>query len=559
MKKIRNLTILIDLFGHTPAFVINDKLLYKTFFGGIITIVVIIIAVISTIFFSQELFLRKSPSVNLSTETNPNPEKINFYNNFEFAISLQNPNYVPEINESIYYGKGFIFKTIVNSSGTFNIREDLNLKPCNQILNESVNYELFKELKLDGFYCISNQHDNVDKDDVYLNEFWGNNEFRMIQIKLYDCVNTTNKNNCASKEVIDEYLNLTSLSYYVLDNYVRTNNYKNPFQRALKEYFFYASNKFLLSLTQYFHHAIIDTDDGLIFTTSHKTNSYKIDSMVQNTIFQRDDEHFVSLSFQLNNNIEKYHRNYYKVQTLAAQVGGIYNVLFLICLIFIKFYEDNSYFQFLINQFFEVRFEDLKIQNTSQSFETPSKKKTISRKNMSVNLKNVTSQIKKQKKNELKLSFNDKLIFLNCFTKYSKAKKDKIDMIFIKGKQHIMEYLNIISYIKNTHTNEMKTNFILDKNQKKIFEYVFKPIISHSFLGTRYKMNELPYIIKERIIGIQKEENEKVLEKINKNLPTLEKTNTKKKSSLKKQEITNDDNDNNDSSDNNEISSESKL
>ena len=122
-----------------------------------------------------------------------------------------------------------------------------------------------------------------------------------------------------------------------------------------------------------------------------------------------------------------------------------------------------------------------------------------------------------------------------------------------------MEYLNIISYIKNTHTNEMKTNFILDKNQKKIFEYVFKPIISHSFLGTRYKMNELPYIIKERIIGIQKEENEKVLEKINKNLPTLEKTNTKKKSSLKKQEITNDDNDNNDSSDNNEISSESKL
>ena len=562
MKKIlqnaRNLIVFIDLFGHSPSFVINGRLLHKTFFGGTLTIIVVIVAVISTIFFSQELLFRKSPSVNLSTQSDLNPKKINYFNNFEFAIGLQNSNYLPEINEKIYYAKGFIFKTIVNSSGSFNIRENLNVERCSESLIKNNNYDLFKQLNLENFYCISLNQDEVNNDDIYLEEFWGHHNFRMLQIKFYDCVNSTNNNDCASQETIDSFLNLSTLSYYIIDNYVRTNNYKNPFQRALKEYFFYVSNKFLLSLTQYFHHSEIYTDDGFIFTTNNQISSFKIDSMVENTIFNRSDKHFVSISFQLNNNIEQFQRKYYKVQDLAAQVGGIYNTLFLICLLFLKLYEDNSYFQYLINKFFEVRFED--IHNKKNNQRVTKRKKTFSRAIVQKEFRNISyennnEQTKRKNEHGLEICFLDKLIFLNFCKKFSKSKKRKTDKIFLKGRKYIMNYLNITTYLKNTHSEEIKSYLILDESQKKIFDYVFKPIISYSFLGTRYNINELPFGIKDRLIGHQKNDAEQIIKKANEKIPSSEKKKLKnvitEAESSNREQLS--------SENDNEISSESKY
>ena len=74
-------------------------------------------------------------------------------------------------------------------------------------------------LELDGYYCFSRNQPNVKPEDLYINEFWGNNGFQMLQIKFYDCVNTTEKQDCASTEVIDEYLHLTDLSLYKLTKF----------------------------------------------------------------------------------------------------------------------------------------------------------------------------------------------------------------------------------------------------------------------------------------------------------------------------------------------------
>jgi hypothetical protein len=172
MNKFRNFIILIDLFGHYPSFVIHNRLIHKTFFGGIITIIVVFIAIITTIFFSQELLYRKYPYVNLSTEIYNNPKKIDYYNNFEFAIGIKNPNNnLFEINESIFFIKAFLVKTIINSSGTYNIKESINLKRCSETFNESnINYDLFKNLSLDNLYCISNEQNDIN--EIYIKEFY---------------------------------------------------------------------------------------------------------------------------------------------------------------------------------------------------------------------------------------------------------------------------------------------------------------------------------------------------------------------------------------------------
>ena len=527
MNKFRNFIILIDLFGHYPSFVIHNRLIHKTFFGGIITIIVVFIAIITTIFFSQELLYRKYPYVNLSTEIYNNPKKIDYYNNFEFAIGIKNPNNnLFEINESIFFIKAFLVKTIINSSGTYNIKESINLKRCSETFNESnINYDLFKNLSLDNLYCISNEQNDIN--EIYIKEFYGNNNFQKIEIQFYECTNSTN-NICSSKNEINTFLNST-LSYYVINNYIRPNNHKYPFQRTINEYYYYISNNLFISLNQNIHHIDIETDDGFMFTTNNKISTFKTEKIIRNLRTKNNnEENFISLSIQLNNYIEKYHRKYYKIQDLAAQVGGVYNTIFLICLSFLIMYEDNSYFQYLINKFFEIRFEDT-LHN--QKLDQSKRKKTFSRAIVQKEIRNIAysnqNHNKKKKENLFLLNFFDKLIFINCCSKLSKAKKIKTDQIFFKGKKHLMNYLNITTFLKKTHSDEMRSDLMLDESQKKIFDYVFKPIISYSYLGTRYHISDLPLGIKDRLIGNQKNENEQIMKKIKEKIPSQEETKIK--------------------------------
>ena len=60
MKKF---TLIIDAFGQSPQFLIKRKNYNHSVFGGIITIILYGISIISLIFFSQELFLKRAPSV----------------------------------------------------------------------------------------------------------------------------------------------------------------------------------------------------------------------------------------------------------------------------------------------------------------------------------------------------------------------------------------------------------------------------------------------------------------------------------------------------------------
>jgi len=114
------------MFGQTPGFYISDGKELKSYLGGIITLIIISISIIIGIILGKEIFEKNNPSVNLSTESYESPKKINYFDNYEVLISINNPDKIPEINEQIYYAKANIFKTIVNSSGTFS--ENIDLK-----------------------------------------------------------------------------------------------------------------------------------------------------------------------------------------------------------------------------------------------------------------------------------------------------------------------------------------------------------------------------------------------------------------------------------------------
>ena len=565
---MKNLLISIDIFGYPPSFSILKQPFHLTVFGGILSAILIIIGFITLIFFSLPLFEKDSPSVNLSTENLPNPPKINYFNNFELLLGIQNNNYITEINEKIFQAEGLLFRTIVNESGIYNIKTSIDLTSCDKALDSSKNKELFANLNLKGYYCISPEQ----KNEIFIQEHWGHNDFYMIQIKFVDCDNSTG--NCATEEEVYDFLHSADLSFYIVDNLVSTKNYKEPFKRKLKEQSLKVSEQYKVSLIQYIKHLRIENDDNIVLRSNHSMNSFTLGDFVSNTVFDRDSDTFLSLSIQLDNTIEKFQRKYYKIQDVAAQVGGIINASYMVISFILKLYEKNSYFEFMLNNFFEVRLDEFQKQIKLKSYNKghiQSHRKTSSLEsgkssnlNSKVNtetksspsnsngneLNNTLIQIERKgtsrENKKIKFSFFDKLILLKIAPKFSRAKKEKVDEIFFKGSEYIMEHLDIINHLRRAHASDMKSDLLMGEEQKKIFQYITKPILSLSFLGTRYNIHNLPVKVKNKLLNkntiFEKNLNDKFFNLSDDDSP--EKPEKKKKlKNHKKEKIVNEDND----------------
>ena len=503
---MKNFFINIDLFGYSPTLSILKQPYYQTFFGGILTLLLILTGLATIIFFSLQLFEKDSPSVNLSTDIFPNPKQLDYFNNFEFIIGIQNSDYITEINEKIFQAEGSLFKTVVNDSGIYNIKKSILLTSCDKALKNSSNEYLFSHLNLKGYYCISPE----EKEELYIKEHWGNDGFSMIQIKFVDCDNSTG--NCESKEKITSFLHSADLSFYIIDNLVSTKNYKQPFTRTINERSLKVSESYKVSLIQYIKHIRIENDDNLILTSNHSMNSFTLGEFMSNIVFERDSETFMSLSIELDNIIEKFQRN-----------------------ITIKSYK-KTFSHKKKESLDSNKYLHSKPTNNTNS---PGSNSNNSNLNTNVNLNNtMTSENKTNKKNnkngKIHFSFFDKLFLLKLAPQLSTARKNKIDEIYFKGTEYIMHNLDVITHLRRAHSSDMKSDLLMGDEQKKIFEYITKPILSLSFLGTRYNIHNLPNKIRQKLLAQNSivgnlEDNNEIDEKLDDDFPPSKKKSNKHK------------------------------
>ena len=122
--------------------------------------------------------------------------------------------------------------------------------------------------------------------------------------------------------------------------------------------------------------------------------------------------------------------------------------------------------------------------------------------NISNNINNKPNEsIINNKKRKIEFSFLDKLVLLKLAPSFSKARKERIDEIFLKGSEYVMNNLDVISFLKRSHSHEMQTKLLMGEEQKKIFDYISKPILSLSFLGSRYNLRNLPIKIKKKLLS----------------------------------------------------------
>ena len=465
---MRTLISSIDAFGIQPSLLIHSNRKHKSFFGGLLSIILIILLLLSLYHFGKELILKESPSVNLSSEfIHEHPKQINFFNHFEFLISLLNDQYLPVINEKIYYPQAFLYKIYINETGQkHSIRFEVNVDTCDKVFTKEHKLSQYvNQFELSQYYCISHNQNDYIKENLYINDYWGNEGFQMIQFKLNECVNSTERQ-CASQEEIDNFLYFPQLSIYSFEEFVQTQKYKDPISHGYKNYFYYVSNRFVLKITQYLRNVKMISDDGWIFHNKEELYSFKHDHMYSYINSDKKSSIFCSFSIQLTNEEDGYRRDYMKIVDLVGKIGGIYKALFVFFVIISHLYNENSMYEGLFNHFFEV---------------TPDKGLYSFESNLSINNEtkvemNNESLIRKEKR-KIKLSFCEKFLFLALCKRINKKKKNYLTMIFYNGKEKICSYLETSNYLIKIHHVDMIRKIISENENIEHVEYLSTPLL----------------------------------------------------------------------------------
>ena len=362
--------LLLDSFGINLNFYVKGNKDYRSHLGGFVTLVIYIVTIICAVIFANELKVKSNPKISTASAIYNNPTKIYYPNDIFFMISIS-VNSTPFIDDKIYRVVGYI-RSKINGTETF-LEKTLTLDKCSNVFDEKYKYyNSIRHINLSNFYCISldkNINNGIREDELFINEFWGNDGFQMLQIKVYNCTAIAeDKNECQPNNIIQEKLKSAIITYYTLKNNIDTNNFQNPYIRGLDEEFYYASYKKYISVTEYLKHVEIHSDIGLLFYKEEIHPDSTVDSMKEFTEVEPDDGKLFAVSLQLTNKIEIYNRSYYKIQDLGADIGAIYGALHMVLAILFQFYNTSKLFTNIINNFFLIK-EDFKpLSRTNRSF-----------------------------------------------------------------------------------------------------------------------------------------------------------------------------------------------
>ena len=465
---------------------------YRSILGGFVTIIIYVVTITCGVIFSKELFQKINPTVSTSTMNNPNPQKILYPNKTFFMLGLT-IDFIPFVDERIYRIVGYM-TTKMNGSETL-LRQNLSVEICDKVLNkEYVYFDVIKHLNLSNFYCISlNQSEyNVDINNMYINEFWGNNGFQMLQMKIYNCTALAdNINECASDDIIKEKLTSPIISYYTLRNSIDTNNYKKPFVNGLQETFYYVSYKKFISVTQYLKHIQIHSDKGLLFSEEEIIEDHTVDSMIDYSQADQEDGKIFTISIQLTNKMEIYSRSYFKLQDLGAEIGAVYGALHMVFAVLFHLYNNSKLFCHIINKFFLIKEDFTPLSREKKTF-IDLKRKFFKDLNLIISLQKQSFVISH---NSFNKSINNNISTLSDL---NNSKKNKINEDYIKTTEGTN---NILTKEKRENKNSKKflKNILSKKKeeeQKRIvidFTPVDRFLCLYLINLCRHKINRYSY------------------------------------------------------------------
>ncbi len=327
----------------------------KTFFGGLLSILIFLIISILFINFFLIFALRKKYTI-YDSETKLG-KATRYWKPEDFSIIILD-KYFNQIEESERYfeidAEIWTDKRITLDNGTViseTVIVPIELTKCN-ILNYS-NFDLWRDEKLiNDSTCFSN---SIIKQKANSTGNFGGTGYTGIVIWIHLCNNDTTKNKtyCYSKEKSKEKLENIFIYVKFFDYYFEHDSYDNISTPYIYSELIQASSSSYKRIWYQFQKILYKTDKGILFddidtkdfvTLSSSYNS--IDLRTESTV----KDSFSAVSLNMEDNTKIIEKEYYKFQELCADLGGIINFIFFVAKVLNYFFTINIYYHNIINK-----------------------------------------------------------------------------------------------------------------------------------------------------------------------------------------------------------------
>lgn len=324
LNKFTRLFSKLDFIGPEFNFESENSIRHRTVPGAIFSLLTFIVALVITVYFGQEVYHKKSPSVSSSHEyldyseiyLKDFPIMFNFYDSYAREIT--------NINQYLDF-KVYIFTIAEDSS--VSAYYNYTLINCNSQLeyfsNENKNYVEYMLTQTDYTYlCV-----NFDDSMKFQNSF-GSINSTYLQVVMSICVEGT-RETC---DLSDNFIYTSSMNAAItfVDSYVDSTIYNNPVIKYVNRkvqplaYGLHKLGNFKVLNNEFI------SDNGWLLESFEHIRYKEFDELALDVYLMEG-----SIKYLYVMNIEaptlrlKTNRSYMKVQELFARVGGIANALFI--------------------------------------------------------------------------------------------------------------------------------------------------------------------------------------------------------------------------------------
>jgi hypothetical protein len=341
-----NLILSTDFLGSEPKTYIFKKDLYKTFLGGLLSIITAAAIASFSLYFIAIAFERQQINL-LSSQTTKFNKSLDL-GNIPFLFFPANKDGV-FFNTSVVYPVIQLWSYPSKSQGSVKMT-NVPLKQCDT--SDLMGYnDLFVDFpNLNSYYCMNKAGLNLtlfgDYGDI-------NNGYSKLQFYIAKCKNDSiyninpDRQGCLPEDKINEYLGKLPLHLYTTypDYEIDFQNLTNPFRPYIKTedllFSYLSKNTYIYYLKRTF----INSDFGYVFEDTRQQHSYQYDSMQSLTLMGSTvyvPEGYGVIIFTLSSIADIHSRSYTKLQSMVANVGGVINFIYLLAKIIVGYISNKA-------------------------------------------------------------------------------------------------------------------------------------------------------------------------------------------------------------------------
>ena len=345
----------IDIFGKQFNFFIEKNQLHKTYIGGVLTLIQIVIFFVTIFFSSQDVINRTHPLtsndvISLSEYPIFNITKDNFL--FGFRIEDSDGNLW---DNSQFFSFDVIYHniTITRDDDNSFIQVDksfnLNFSLCKEKDIRALGIENLLDSKT--FYCVE------FPDNLTLGGYWDSGSARYIDINLQLCKNLKNMSNCKSVDETQKLLQSQNLYLNLLltEYFVNFDNFSSPLTTEMTYHYTMIDIMSAKKQNLYIKSGKLLSDNGYIGSNLKNYSSLSIDSYSFDFLNNKNyDRYIIRSRLYFNKKFELFKRFYIKIQQITSQIITTNNVAFMLLKIFAFYYNDLIFKNTLINEIIDL-------------------------------------------------------------------------------------------------------------------------------------------------------------------------------------------------------------